>query len=83
MNPDIMIGDFSENQSNIDEIDDKDSEIDDNDASQLMSRAEYSANRIAEITPKLSTILHGNTHTSKHFDKLEAILFEKIFKGLK
>lgn len=89
MNTDIMIGNFSEKDSEQKESEEKHSEPEEpieqeeDETSQAEARSEYSRQRIQEITPKISTIMYAGASGSKQFDKVEASLFEKIFNSFK
>mmetsp|Transcript_19123 Transcript_19123/g.22061 ORF Transcript_19123/g.22061 Transcript_19123/m.22061 type:complete len:208 (+) Transcript_19123:488-1111(+) len=61
---------------------DHEGEIDE-DPSHLTSRPEYSAQRLAEIAPKLNFIAAGNNQLHKVFDKSEGVIFEKLYKNMK
>lgn len=89
MNNDIIIGNFSEKDSEQKESEEKHSEPEevveqeDDETSQAAARAEYSRQRIQEIAPKISTIMYAGASGQKQFDKIEANLFEKIFNSFK
>lgn len=86
MNNDIMIGDFTDKESDQKDSEAKQSEQDENegdDSEKPEIRPEYSRQRIQEICPKMSAIMHSGTSGQKHFDKIEANLFEKLFNSFK
>jgi hypothetical protein len=60
----------------------RESEIDD-EPSHISMKPEYSAQRLAEIMPKLNFIMNGSNSGNKVYDKVEVILFEKLYKCMK
>lgn len=60
----------------------KDSEIDD-EPSHLSVKPEYSPQRLAEIAPKIGSIMSSAHQQNKQFEKYEVAFFEKLFKCMK
>ena len=84
MNTDILVEKLSDNNSNPEESNEKENEEEiDNETSQMVIRPEYSMSRINEIAPRISAIMQGGSHLQKNFDKIEANLFDKIFKCMR
>lgn len=84
MNTDIWIENLSDNKSNPEESEEKESEEEiDEWASQIIIRPDYTDDRISEIAPRISSILQGSSYLQKGYEKAEANLFEKIFRWMR